>query len=742
MGEFSGLMDFVNKKTSEYRQAMMKNMSSTLVETVSIDYEDFNESFLTCGTCLCMYDGTEHYPKLLPCSHTVCLQCLDRIVATFARDTGQFRCPICRELITIPRGGVSALPPSFLVNQLLDLMARQRREVIPKCSTHQTQELLFCETCDTVFCTLCTGGTHKSSLVTSTGSPTHSGGTDSGNNSPIHQNNASSTADHTVIPFSIAIKRMSEILIYKANECTAKLDAATEIVNAEIHRLDHNADSAFEQVNARFQAAIEAIEAQRQKVLSEVKRKKDEKKKVLDDQLGIIKAEKTKVDSDVKAMEHHVEVRNITKKISDLNCKLDTVSTLSEPRENSYIEYLVVERSTGESHGQAFDQKLNELVLELGQIKTSKTFPSLCRVTMDTAIANLEMVARLTTINYEGETQSQGGDPVSALVVDDKGERVPTDVKDKDDGTYEIKFTAHRPGTYCLKVLIFDRPVKDCPLFFDVTDHNPPLISFGSRGGAKEKGFFMQPCNVTVDDLGQVYVVDTGNSRIKKLTSNLDFIDHVTNEGLEGRSTTGICMGSSRDSLMVINWRTKMVTEMTLDGNTIGSFSHEDLREPIDIALDLDDNVVIADNGIGSVLVFETSGKLLKTIGSRGNGRGQFKDISAVTVTPSGDILVADSRIQVFSPAGDFVREIYPQGKGKGRYGGLVCDNHGFLLATRTEKARSFIQVFKLDTGSLYSLIDSHGCKMKRPTGLAVMQDRHLVVVDIGNDCVRKYRYF
>ena len=90
-----------------------------------------------------MYDSGEHYPKLLPCSHTVCLQCLDRIVATFARDTGQFRCPICRELITIPRGGVSSLPPSFLVNQLLDLMARQRREVIPKCSTHQTQVRLF-----------------------------------------------------------------------------------------------------------------------------------------------------------------------------------------------------------------------------------------------------------------------------------------------------------------------------------------------------------------------------------------------------------------------------------------------------------------------------------------------------------------------------------------------------------------------------------------------------------------------
>ena len=123
---------------------------------------------------------------------------------------------------------------------------------------------------------------------------------------------------------------------------------------------------------------------------------------------------------------------------------------------------------------------------------------------------------------------------------------------------------------FFFQVLIFDRPVKDCPLFFDVTDHNPPLISFGCRG-AKDKGF-MQPCNVTVDDRDQVYVVDTGNSRIKKLTANLDFFDHITNEGLEGRSSTGICMGSSKDSLLVINWRTKTVTEMTLDGNTIGKF--------------------------------------------------------------------------------------------------------------------------------------------------------------------------
>ncbi|CAB0007712.1 unnamed protein product, partial [Nesidiocoris tenuis] len=85
-----------------------------------------------------MYDGGEHTPKLLPCSHTVCLHCLSRIAAQVPASP-TFRCPICRENITVPRGGVAALPPSFLVNQLLDLMASQRREVVPKCSVHITQ---------------------------------------------------------------------------------------------------------------------------------------------------------------------------------------------------------------------------------------------------------------------------------------------------------------------------------------------------------------------------------------------------------------------------------------------------------------------------------------------------------------------------------------------------------------------------------------------------------------------------
>ena len=67
--------------------------------------------------------------------------------------------------------------------------------------------------------------------------------------------------------------------------------------------------------------------------------------------------------------------------------------------------------------------------------------------------------------------------------------------------------TRCRFSTFPLQIMIFSRPIKDCPLFIEVTEHNPPLISFGARG-TKEKGF-MQPCNVTVDARNNVFVVDT-----------------------------------------------------------------------------------------------------------------------------------------------------------------------------------------------------------------------------------------
>lgn len=57
-----------------------------------------------------------------------------------------------------------------------------------------------CETCDVIFCVLCQNGASHKAI-----------------------NEESKNCEHTVIPYAVAIKRMAEILIYKANECLAKV---------------------------------------------------------------------------------------------------------------------------------------------------------------------------------------------------------------------------------------------------------------------------------------------------------------------------------------------------------------------------------------------------------------------------------------------------------------------------------------------------------------------------------------
>ncbi|XP_069683722.1 tripartite motif-containing protein 3-like isoform X2 [Periplaneta americana] len=691
----------------------MVSMSSTLVETVSINYEDFNESFLTCGTCLCMYDGSEHTPKLLPCSHTVCLHCLSRIAASQTRDTGSFRCPICRELITIPRGGVSALPPSFLVNQLLDLMSRQRREVIPKCSVHINQELLFCETCDTVFCTLCTGGSHSTS---------------------------GTSCEHTIIPFSIAIKRMSEILLYKANECISKLSQAQDAVTQELHRLDLATEHCLDQVNRTFQDVSALIEHRRQEMVTAVGTACEEKRKVLEEQLALIEGEKNKVERECEGLQYQVEVRNITQRIGSLSEKLDAAGTLGEPRENAFL-------TCDFSHNDSY-ATLEAALSQLGRVRTSTTFPSLCTARLSSpAVAQLETTALLHTVDYHGDPRTSGGDPVAVevLPLNDSGSEsaaLDSQIEDIEDGTYKIKFRPPAAGRYVLKVSVFERPIKDCPLFFDVTEHNNPTAMYGSRGSGKDE--FLQPVAIAVDDAdgGTVYVVDTGNSRIKVLTPDLEFVRHIENEGLAGRSCTGIAV--SNNGLVVVNWRTKTVTELSpTHGETLSKFSHNAFQEPIDVAVDRGyGHILVADNGLSCVFVFDSDGKILFQVGKKGSQRGYFNLISSVTVGPSGEIIVADSRIQVFSAKGDFLEELYPEGKGRGRYGGVVVDGDDRIVATRSEKNRNYIQVLRFTGGTLISTIDSHDSRLKRPSGMAITSDHHIIVVDLGNDCVKKYRYW
>lgn len=50
---------------------------------------------------------------------------------------------------------------------------------------------------------------------------------------------------------------------------------------------------------------------------------------------------------------------------------------------------------------------------------------------------------------------------------------------------------------YLLNILVFDRPIRGCPIPIEVTDHNNPVKIFGSRGSGKDG--FLQPVAIAID---------------------------------------------------------------------------------------------------------------------------------------------------------------------------------------------------------------------------------------------------
>ena len=86
--------------------------------------------------CIC----TEFYtkPKVLPCIHTFCLNCLE----TYAKDKDpgdKETCPLCKQEFTIPPGGLVQLPNNFHVDKLI--------KVRKLCGQDTKQQKLMCDNC-------------------------------------------------------------------------------------------------------------------------------------------------------------------------------------------------------------------------------------------------------------------------------------------------------------------------------------------------------------------------------------------------------------------------------------------------------------------------------------------------------------------------------------------------------------------------------------------------------------------
>jgi len=86
------------------------------------------------------------------------------------------------------------------------------------------------------------------------------------------------------------------------------------------------------------------------------------------------------------------------------------------------------------------------------------------------------------------------------------------------------------------------------------------------------------------------------------------FVRSINGDSLEQRSGTGFVL-TPRGTLVVANWRTKRVTELCLrTGQTLRTISCDSFVEPICVTANHHGHIIVGDNGIGQLLVFDTNG--------------------------------------------------------------------------------------------------------------------------------------
>ena len=129
------------------------------VDVVEKSVEDL-EKEITCAIC------HDHYtePKVLPCLHYYCKQCVHRLTLRTGLDK-PFSCPECRKDTTLPQGNVDELPTAFFVNRMKSVHSKLERahgKVEAKCEMCSGDRAkAFCRQCTQFICDECVKQHHR-----------------------------------------------------------------------------------------------------------------------------------------------------------------------------------------------------------------------------------------------------------------------------------------------------------------------------------------------------------------------------------------------------------------------------------------------------------------------------------------------------------------------------------------------------------------------------------------------------
>jgi DNA-binding beta-propeller fold protein YncE len=260
-------------------------------------------------------------------------------------------------------------------------------------------------------------------------------------------------------------------------------------------------------------------------------------------------------------------------------------------------------------------------------------------------------------------------------------------------------------------------------------------------GGSKDQvRELLRPQSGMVDDRGRILITDAGRQAVvvfDEAQAVLEIWDQAA-PGKSFLSPVGI-VADGAGGYLVADADLGHLVRLDADGLPGGDFGRGLLQRPTGVTRDpVSGEIFVADSAAHDIKVFAVDGSLLRTLGQRGVGKGQFNGPTHLSFA-GGSLYVTDTlnaRVQVLAPDGAAVSTIGQRGLYVGnlvRPKGVVTDRDGHVYVIESYYDR--ILVFS-DSGELLLPIGGTGNAAGQfflPAGAWTDDGNRLFVADMFN---------
>ena len=726
---------------------------------------------VSCSVCMTKFT----YPKELPCLHSFCLHCLQRIQQTSGiRET--ISSPECRQNFRIPGDGdLTALPTNFRLNSLLDVLAiRECNTSGVKCGNcdKRSGESYYCFQCCFFWCDDCIS--------------LHNG---------IRANkehHALALKDFQDEDFENILKRPTfcgeaghekKELEFFCKSCQVAICYSCV---ATLHD-GHPKILLNEAANKRKMQVKSAIETQKQKVIkkrnklaklqrncvnihAQVESVKTNAQTFADSMIAVIEAKKQEIFDGAEKKGHEfiesleIQQREVENELKVIETAIEESEALLKRSTNAEIVRL------NKIFHEGFDQDKEELDCDLEGLhhfifkeneslmrkansegicsfetflsKTIAKQSSIEEKSNTEATVGLEAQIVVTTRNAQGEQCYEERDCVTVEITNRQGHDCATQaqVQDNKDGTYKISYFAKETGTCQASVKINGEHVRGSPFEVQVKPRQfRHVLSFGQKGSAD--GMLNGPWGVAVNGKDEIAVTEVNNHRIQVFSSNGTHLRSLGRKGdQQGEFNWPAGIAFHNDNIIVVDGTNHRVQLFSGQGEYLGQFGGEgdldhQLKNPHGLSIDSDGNIIVADGRSNKLIkIFSHDGQFLRKIGATGSFTFHIHCIQQ-----GNHFVVSDGEehcIKVFNMEGEYLHQFGKEGDGNGKLETPRClsvDKVGNLIVC--DAGTHTIQVFD-SNGKFVTKFGRKGIEVGEfngPVSTAILSDGRIVVSEYYN---------